>query len=259
MNGIRAHDALALVRCVFSPVRLGVLLLAVYGSYMVMQTGYLSWWIGICGMSIATGWFIFNVNQDFQVRKFKNKDSKQLWDSVSDRVKRLRQAIQKSPSHIQEILFGLPKRVESTAKSLYISLRNADLLKYEIIKSEGMIPTGSLPFGVRTTDSETNKLYSLADKNAHEYGKRFKKITSRITRVEGQCAVFISALDMLRVELLGMKLEKQDRLSNSDEIVQSVKDMQTQLESINKALEELEHLQAEVFERETPETEAFRG
>jgi hypothetical protein len=259
VNGIRVHDALALVKSIFSPVRLGVLLLAIYGSYMVMQTGYLSWWIGIAGMNIALGWFIFNVSQEFQLRKFKSRDSKQLWDSISDRVKRLKQAIQKSPSHIQEILFGLPKRVEATAKSLYVSLRNADLLKHEIIKSEGLIPTGALPFGVRTTDSQTNELYSLADKNAHEYGKRFKKLTSRITRVEGQCAVFISALDMLRVELLGMKLEKQDRLSNNDEIVQSVKDMQTQLESINKALQEIESLQAEVFEREMPETEAFKG
>ena len=239
MDEIRRADARNLLLRLFSPGRLLVLLAAGYVGWLPVSHGG-PWLFGAFFWTMGIGWYSYSVREDFYRNHFNNREHGQLWEIIRDRLARLNKAIQQAPNHIKPGVQEVPETVERTAKNLYESLRRADIVKAEIVKSEGAGGISTLPFQARIADGETNELYVLADKNVAEYKKHYDFINAKVTRTEGQCALFISALDTLRVQLLGYRLTtKEPKVSNQD-FVSTVHEVQLQLDAINKALDELD-------------------
>lgn len=239
MDEIRRADTKNLILSLLGPWRL----LAFAAPYFMWLTLYEAdgpWNIGLIFWLAGAGYYFYSAIQDFKRRRFINREHGHLWAIIEDRVKRLKSAIRKSPMYIKPGTSEIPKTVERTARHLYGSLRRADIVKNEIIKSEGPHGISTLPFQARIADVETNELYVLADKSVAEYRRHFEHISANVTRTEGQCALFISALDSLRVQLLGYRLSSKEPAVTNSEIIGTVKEVQLQLDAIDKALDELD-------------------
>ena len=240
MNEIKKQDAKNLALSLAQPVPLIVVGVCGYVAYKSLALesafGYLGWGLFVAG-AIYYGKCAFEF---FNSKRFRTNEHARMWDAIKDRLKRFRSALKQAPKYVGIGLEGLPNHVENTARQLYQSLRKADLVKAEIHKSEGAIGVSGLPFAVNSSDPETSELYMMADKNAADYRRHFLSVAARVTRTEGQCAVFVSALDALRVQLLAHRLSGQDDSLGREQFVEKMSDIRTQLSSINSALLELE-------------------
>ncbi|MER3413229.1 MAG: hypothetical protein C4341_03135 [Armatimonadota bacterium] len=243
MDEVRRHDWKNLLLAALQPAPLIVIAAGWFGAYqLIALAGVLSAWGGL-GLAIAamgTGYFAVEVVRGWLRRRFVNPEYADLWRMIEDRYRRFRRALKRAPVGIAESFSDIARTVEHTKRRLYTSLRKADLVKKEIIDSESGT-TITFPFPpLNSPDRETNSLYAIAAKNFEEYRTVFDAITSKVSRAEAQCTVYISALDSLRVQLLGHRLEKREASIPSEEMDETVSDIRTQLESINSALDELE-------------------
>lgn len=239
MNEIKRADRNILLGAIFNPFRLLGLIACGYVSFLLAELGGVALGLGIAILAVALGMYAVAIRNDYVNKRFKNQEHKHLWDMVEDRLSRLRGAVKLAPDHVKSSMNDLPIRVERTAKQLYQSLRRADIVRCEILRSEGSLATASFPFQVSSPDTETTELYVLADKNVAEYKRHYLGIQARVTRTEGQCAVFISALDSMRVQILGHRLVGDSVPSEKQDFLQAMSDISAQLNSINIALTEL--------------------
>jgi hypothetical protein len=243
MDEVRRHDWKNLLLATLQPLPLLVLFAAWFAAYQLIALGGLLSAAGGLGAAIALaglGYFAYETGRDWLRRRFVNPEYADLWRMIEDRFRRFERALRRAPPGIAAGFNEIARTVEQTKRRLYTSLRRADLVKKEILDSErGTV--GSLPFPPLTSpDTETNDLYAIAAKNIEEYRSVFDAITSKVSRTEAQCAVYISALDSLRVQLLGHRLEKREAAMPKEEMDEAVSDIRTQLNSINEALDELE-------------------
>jgi hypothetical protein len=240
MNEIKRADKRIFARAILNPFRLLAMSACSYVAYLLSGMGAVAFGFGLAVVGIGAGVYAVAVRNDFINKRFRNPEHKHLWDMVEDRLTRLRKALKLAPEHVRASMSDLPTRVERTAKQLYQSLRRADIVRGEIVRSEGNIVTAAFPFHVQSQDSETNELYVMADKNVAEYRRHFQGIAARVTRTEGQCAVFISALDSMRVQILGHRLVGEFVPAEKEDFLSAMADIRTQLNSINEALDELD-------------------
>lgn len=240
MNEIKRADRNIILGAVFNPMRLLGLAICGYVSYLLADLGGVAFAFGVLILGVGLGMYGVAIRNDFLNKRFKNQEHKHLWDMVEDRLSRLRGALKLAPDHVKASINDLPDRVERTARQLYQSLRRADIVRCEILRSEGNVSTASFPFHVTSPDTETTELYLLADKNVAEYKRHYQGIQARVTRTEGQCAVFISALDSMRVQILGHRLVGDSVPSEKQEFLQAMSEISAQLNSINIALTELD-------------------
>lgn len=243
MDEVRRHDWTNLFLATLRPLPLFALAAGWFVAVQLISLGgLLSAWGGL-GLAVAvagTGYFAFETSREWLRRRFVNREYADLWRVIEDRYRRFQRALQRAPSGIAGSFSDIARTVEHTKRRLYSSLRKADLVKKEILDSEGGAG-GPLPIPpLVSTDSETNDLYALAARNFEEYRAVLHAITSKVSRTEAQCTVYISVLDSLRVQLLGHRLEKRDAAMPKQEMDETVGDIRTQLESINSALDELE-------------------
>ncbi len=239
MDKIKKRDAMNVALSVLQPVPMVVLLGSGFLAYQSLGMEAIFPYFGL-GVFVAAGiYYVKTAHSFFEQKRFKTFEHAQLWKTIRDRQKRFKSALKSSPNHISVSLETIPKQVEQTAKQLYQSLREADLVKAEIIKSEGLGGLSGVPYSVHSSDKETTELYLLADKNVADYRKHFQSVSAVVTRTEAQCAVFISALDALRVQLLGHRLSREDDSIGREQFREKMTDIKTQLSSINSALLEL--------------------
>ncbi len=240
MSEIKRADRKIYAAAIFHPFRLLAMSACVYATYLLAGMGAVAFGFGLAITGVGLGIYSLAVRNDFLNRRFKNSEHKHLWSLVEDRLDRLRAALKLAPEHIRRSMNDLPNRIERTANQLYESLRRADIVRGEIMRSEGNLATAAFPFHVQSPDMETNELYVMADKNVAEYRRHFQGITARVTRTEGQCAVFISALDSMRVQILGHRLVGDTVPAEKEVFLEAMSDIRAQLNSINQALEELD-------------------
>jgi len=244
MDEVKRHDLKALLRALVEPIPLASALATGYLAFLgLTRLAPLSifWWMSaLLAIGAATG-FILSTYQGWKKRRFLNAEYDRLWEMIEDRHRRFHRAIRRAPQAIAGGFREIARTVDDTKRRLYASIRKADLVKKEILDSEGVPRLSSLPIPpAATADKETNDLYQVAAKNFEEYQAVFEAITAKVSRTEAQCAVFISALDSLRVQLLGHRLERKDTALPKEEMDEAVHGIRTQLESINEALDELE-------------------
>jgi hypothetical protein len=240
MSDIARADRRLIAMSVMSPVRLLGLAVAAFLAYMLIGLGGDLSYIGYVVIGAAAGLFAVAARTDYIGRRFSNAEHRNLWSLIEDRMAKIKSAMKKLPPHIRASLAELETSVDRTADRLYYSLRRADIVKTEIAKSEGPLATSGMPFHIGTHDEETKELYVQADRNVAEYRRHFLGIYARVTRTEGQCAVFISALDSLRVQLLGHRLVGDREQVPANEFGDEMENVKSQLRSIDKALYELD-------------------
>ncbi len=244
MDEVRRHDIKAFLRALVEPVPLVSAAAAGYLAFLGLsrlEPLSVFWWMSALIGIGAIGGFGFSTYQGWRKRRFLNSEYDRLWEMIQDRHRRFHRAVRRAPRGIADGFLEIARTVDHTKKRLYGSIRKADLVKKEILDSEGVPRLSSLPIPPATTaDKETNDLYQVAAKNFEEYQTVFEAINAKVSRTEAQCAVFISALDSLRVQLLGHRLERKDTAIPKEEMDEAVHDIRTQLDSINDALDELE-------------------
>lgn len=174
--------------------------------------------------------------------RFYNSRFYHLWTTCQERDRSLRAALKGLKKSQALEFFELPKTIDSVGDSLYIALRKADIVMHELQKSEGLrMSSGS--FSNRTIyDEEAVALYQQAAQRDRDYNTHFSQILGSIEQAEGQAALYISSLDSLRVQVLkhrlGSRLVREG--PQAEELKQSLSEAKMMLDSIDKALDELD-------------------
>lgn len=231
----KKKDALTFLKELFSPWRL-ILLVIFFGLGTTTDE------IGGIALFTAIGLTI-NVASSYNAmvkKRFANRKLRSLWNACQDRVTRLRRAL-KALNKDQSIeLVEIPSTVDRTAHGVYDVLRRADLVLSEIVASEGWL-SSTLGAEARSLprDRQSQEMYKIADKNVAEYNQHYGQVVALIERAEAQAAVFLTTLDSLRIRVLGHRL-KTRRDTGSLEFLESISEAKMQLDSIDKALEEIE-------------------
>ena len=89
-------------------------------------------------------------------------------------------------------------------------------------------------------DKQAQELYRIADKNIAEYRQHYIGVMAGVERTEAQAAVFTTTLDTLRMKMLSYRLVGKETESPTQDFLAALTEARMQLESIDKALDELE-------------------
>lgn len=179
-------------------------------------------------------WFS-SIKQRFHARRFQI-----MWESCEDRLERLDKGLKTLSKAKIADLQELPRTVKEVADSLYQALRRADIVMHEVSSSEGWLISQSDPIPPAARDPQARALYDAAARSTMEYKDQVRLIMGGIERTEAQAAVFTSALDTLRVKMLGYRLINKLVESPSKDFMEAMVEARMQFDSIDKALDELE-------------------
>ena len=173
-------------------------------------------------------------------RRFYNQHMKALWTGCLDRLARFKEVQKKAKDTGVADLREMPKTIENVAHSVYRALRKADIVAHEIASSEaGLVPV--VPTTQRiSTDAQSQELFQVADRNIAEYKQGLEAVMAGVQRSEAQAAVFMTTLDTLRMKMLGHRLVGRSPELPSHEFLAAIAEAKLQLESIDKALDELD-------------------
>lgn len=231
----KKKDTLTFFKELISPWRVILFLLFIgFGTMTESFQGILLY--GFLGLIINT----VSAYRAMDRKRFANRKFKAIWEACKDRVTRLNRALKALNKDNSIELVEIPVTVNRTSDGVYDALRRADLVLTEIVVSEGWLRTG-LDAEARQIprDRQSQEMYRIADKNVAEYNQHYGHVVALIERAEAQAAVFLTTLDSLRIRVLGHRL-KTRRDTGSLEFLQSISEAKMQLDSIDKALEEIE-------------------
>lgn len=183
---------------------------------------------------LATAW------QASEARRFHNPHMKALWAGCVDRLARFREVQKRAKNTGVADLQEMPRTIEAVGQSVYRALRKADIVAFEIAASEsGLSPV--VPASQRISpDLQSQELFQVADRNIAEYKQGLEAVLAGVQRSEAQAAVFMTTLDTLRMKMLGHRLVGRSPELPSHEFLAAIAEAKLQLESIDKALDELD-------------------
>ncbi len=232
---IRRRNTEVFVRSLINPGRLIVIALA-----CMMFTVNFSFWVPI-GAILVIGAVAYTAYESSIPRRFRDRRFLQHWTACHDRLKRFDQAVKALHKRKIASLEDLPKNIHQLAETLYVALRRADQVAYEVHQSEGKVPppVGGTT-GLTSEDRQAQELYRVADRNLAEYRRSMQSVMGGIHRTEAQAVVFVTTLDTLRVKMLGHRITGRNIDTESSEFLHSIVEAKMQLDAIDKALEEIE-------------------
>ncbi len=185
-------------------------------------------------------WTIIAAHKRSVPKRFYNTKFLMMWTACKDRLQRFHAALAEAKKQGVPELQDLPRTVESVGETLYVALRRADIVLREVTTSEGWLMAVQHHGGPISPDQKAQELYRLADKNIAEYRQNYKLVMSGVERTEAQAAVFTTTLDTLRMRMLGHRLAGRSPELAHTEFLQAMTEARMQLDSIDKALDELE-------------------
>jgi hypothetical protein len=246
MNDIAIRDKDILRRELLSGnriVQFGVALVCsiVFGALTgaTNRLGALGVVVAVLFLSVLSAVVYGKAKQDAERKKFIDKRFEGLWETCQDRMARFEEVLRKMKKDKIADLQLMPETVREVSESLYLALRRADIVAYEINQSEQGI-THSPPMIVEPTDPQATELYRIADRNVQEYRKRYAAVMGGVQRAEAQSAVFITTLDNLRLKMLGFRLVGKTPEVPSVDFLDALAEARLQLDAIDKALDELD-------------------
>jgi hypothetical protein len=233
---IRRRDRQVFLREFFAPVRL---------IAVVIATGLLSGWthngvavfltfLTALGANGVLAWF------SSKRLRFHDRHFLELWDGCLERHNRFRQVYERGKRRELAGISEMPNTIEGVQENVYRALRKADLIAHELAETEGDL--GHLPHPHRETtrDRQSQELLQVADRNIAEYRQSLGNLMAGVQRTEAQAAVFMTTLDTLRMRMLGHRLVGRSPEMNSHEFLAAMTEAKLQLQSIDKALDELD-------------------
>jgi hypothetical protein len=173
-------------------------------------------------------------------KRFRHSRFRALWEACEDRNSRLKEALNRLAKSGSAEFTELPKTVDGVKNNLYVALRRADELLHELTESEGAFLSAPGAVIPPPLDPQAKELFRVANLNNQEYRQRLREVMGMIERAEAQAAVYTSALDALRVKLLGMRLGPASNEESSRRFLETMTEARMQLDAIDKALDELE-------------------
>jgi len=233
MDDVRRRDLQAFARELVSPSLILVLAASIIGAVVLKDRSYLV----IFPVLTVHGLFAWRRSIP---KRFRNRRFLLIWQSCEDRLKRLHKAIHQLGRSKIARLEELPSNIDLTSRHLYDALRRADLCEHEVVKSEGWYLSQLQAPPKLSDDLQARELFRIAETNLVEYRQHLAQVRGGVDRTEAQAAVFVTALDTLRVKILGYRLAGRRVEEDSGDFLVALTEARMQLESIDKALEELE-------------------
>lgn len=182
-----------------------------------------------------------------KAKRFKNPFFEERWNRCREQVDLFDKAMKMVKSTEVSALAEMPASVHKAAQDIYVTLRYADASASEIQTAEGTPAQRqerqSAPFQngwQGTRDRQTQELLLAADKNRAEYRRRLEAAHAGIIRSDAQVEVFITAMDALRMNLVGFRLSAFKRDGDSHRILATFAEIRLQIESITTTLDELD-------------------
>jgi hypothetical protein len=233
MDDVRRRDLQAFARELFSPWLVLLAILVATSAVLLQADSY----IVILPALTIHGLIAWkrSIPKRFRSRRFLL-----IWNSCEDRLARLHKAIRQLSRSKVARLEELPTNIQATSRHLYDAIRRADLVEHEVRKSEGWYLSQLQVPPKQAADLQARELNRIAETNLVEYRQNLAGVFAGIERTEAQSSVFITALDTLRVKMLGYRLAGKRVEEESSEFLVALTEAKMQLESIDKALEELE-------------------
>lgn len=235
MDDIRRRDLNLFFRELVSPG-----MVVIYGLCFVvtlapkpLETNLVIWTF-VLGLGSIAAW------NRAKTKRFKAERFKMLWGACCDRHTRFHSGLKALSRRGVADLQELPKTIDSIAEDLYRALRRSDLVATEVSSSEGWLVAQPRMGQAMSPDRQAQELYRIADKNIAEYRQHYFGIMAGVERTEAQVAVFTTTLDTLRMKMLGYRLVGKDTESPTQDFLAAITEARMQLESIDKALEELD-------------------
>ncbi len=208
-------------------------------SILIFGPGTPAWFLMNVGL-LVSGYGVIKAWQRSLLDRFRHRRFKLLWDNAQDRLKRLDVAMASLKRAEVADLQELPKTIEAVANGLYIALRRADAALSEVSQSEGFLLSQRDAPPPAAADPQAAKLWEAAHLTQKEYRRLLAGLLGSVERTEAQAALFTATLDTLRVKTLGYRLVGRPVEAPSVEFLRDLAEARMQLDSIDKALEELE-------------------
>lgn len=241
MDEIRRRDIKVFARELLSPGKVLLLVLA------ALMTGALAnpWspfpvWQVVFGWMLLLGLHGWTSWRSSILRRFKDQRFLVLWTACEERHERFRGALKQAGRAGVANLQELPVTIENVMRVLYRALRRADLVSAEVAASEGWLLARPQMGKPVSPDRQAQELYRIADKNIAEYRQHLLGVLAGVERTEAQAAVFTTTLDTLRMRMLSHRLVGKDTEAPTQEFLAAMSEARMQLDSIDKALDELE-------------------
>jgi hypothetical protein len=241
MNDVRSQDRRIFLHAALEPGRLLAVAVLGFAGYVLLRS-MTDWPSLLAAATVAILAIAAHLATSYRrslARRFLNPRYKALWAGCEDRLARFRVAVRAMRRRQIAEFSEMPRTIESVGEGLYLALRRADIAFHEITTSEGWLLGGTVASPAPHHDPQARELYRLADKNIAEYRQQYNAVMAGVHRAEAQAAVFTTTLDTLRLKMLGYRLSGRAEFSTKD-FLESLTEAKMQLESIDKALDELE-------------------
>lgn len=176
-------------------------------------------------------------------KRFHNKRFEAMWNGCRDRLQRFEDVLGKMRREQVADLHEMPNTIRRVGESLYAALRRADMITYEVQRTEQGIYSGPPVWQSPSDDPQAKELYRIADKNIAEYRMQFAGVMAGVHRAEAQSAVYTTTLDSLRMKMIGYRLVGKNPEMSSQDFLEALGEAKLQLNAIDQALEELDFTQ----------------
>jgi hypothetical protein len=243
MDDISRQDRRLFVRELLRPSRVfvsGVALLTLLGPFGGLADWAFGWnWylalMGLVGICHVGASYNASIGKRFLQRRYEA-----LWNGCQERLKLFEEVLGKMRREKVADLQEMPRTIRKVSNQLYLALRRADMVSHEVHLTERGLYHQPPAWGAPTHDAQATELYRIADKNIAEYRQQFAGVMAGVQRTEGQCAVFMTTVDSLRMKMIGYRLVGKSPEMSSQDFLEAMQEAKLQLAAIDKALDELD-------------------
>jgi hypothetical protein len=188
--------------------------------------------------------WVLGAKKSAAAKRFHNQRYKALWDGCTDRLSKFNDVLERMRREQVADLQEMPKTIRRVGESLYLALRRADMISFEVAKTERETFAAPPSWQPPSHDAQAKELYRIADKNIAEYRHQYAEVMAGVHRAEAQSAVFMTTLDSLRMKMLGYRLVGKGPELSSMDFLDAMSEAKLQLHAIDQALEELDFTQS---------------
>ncbi len=241
MHDIQRQDRKLFYKEVLSPSRIALSIILIPAAWLFfgLFSGFALPWKLAGVLAVIIGHALASYNASIG-KRFIDKRYEILWNGCQERLKLFDEVLKKMRKEKVADLREMPTTIHRISQSLYLALRRADMICHDVRQTEKGFYNVPTKWAPAAQDAQAKELYRIADKNVAEYRTHFAGVMGGVERTEAQAAVFMTTVDSLRMKMIGYLLVGKSPEMSSKEFLETITETKMQLDSIDKALEELE-------------------